>query len=149
MDTPQEDKDLDAIRHYKGSVGQFKQMFDDLAGGKDTNAYGSPAYQGFDNVHPTRGEGKSPHWNSDHEFGAPTQKEEEDKQNENHIPSFELFESKISDDAAKAIDKAITKIDSNMSYEDFALAVGKILRDDYGKHNFEPFMKVLHKDLGM
>ena len=36
-----------------------------------------------------------------------------------------------------------------MSYKDFALAIGKILRDDYGKHNFEPFMKVLHKDLGM
>jgi len=90
MDTPQEDKDLDAIRHYKGSVGQFKQMFDDLAGGKDTNAYGSPAYQGFDNVHPTRGASKSPQWNKSHEFGAPTQKEEE--QNENHIPSFELFE---------------------------------------------------------
>ena len=36
-----------------------------------------------------------------------------------------------------------------MSYKDFALAVGKILRDEYGQHNFKPFMKVLHKDLGL
>jgi len=149
MDTPQEDKDQDAIRHYKGSVGQFKQMFDDLAGGKDTNAYSSPAYQGFDDVHPTRGEGKSPHWNKDHKFGAPTQKEEEEKQNENRIPSFELFESKESDALAIQIDKAITKIDDSMSYTDFALAVSKILKDEYGTHNYKPFMKVLHKDLGL
>lgn len=147
MKSPQEDEDLDAIRHYKGTVGQFKQMFDDLAGGKDTNAYNSPAYQGFD-VHPTRGANKSPHWDKKHQFGAPTQKEEE-KQNENHIPSFELFESKESDALAIQIDKAIEKIDDSMSYADFALAVGKILKDEYGTHNYKPFMKVLHKDLGL
>jgi len=41
------------------------------------------------------------------------------------------------------------KIDDSMSYEDFALAVGQILRDEYGQHNFKRFMQVLHKDLGM
>jgi hypothetical protein len=136
MDT-QEDKDQDSIRHFKGSVGQFKQMFDDLAG-TDTNAYDSPAYQGFD-VHPTRGEVKSPHWEG----------EEGETQNENHIPSFELFESKESDDLAKQINKAIIKIDDSLSYKDLALAVSKILKDDYGKHNFKAFMEVLHKDLGI
>jgi hypothetical protein len=137
MDTPQEDKDQDSIRHFKGSVGQFKQMFDDLAG-EDTNANNSPAYQGFE-VHPTRGETKSPHWEGD----------EGETQNENRIPSFDLFESKESDELAKQIDKAIIKIDDSMSYKDLALAVSKILKDDYGKHNFKAFMEVLHKDLGI
>jgi len=137
MDTPQEDKDQDSIRHFKGSVSQFKQMFDDLAG-EDTNAYKTPAYQGFD-VHPTRGETDSPHWEG----------KEGETQNENHIPSFDLFESKESDELAKQIDKAIIKIDDSMSYKDLALAVSKILKDDYGKHNFKAFMEVLHKDLGI
>jgi len=66
----QETKDENAIRHYKGSVAQFKQMFDDLAGGQNTNAYDTPEYQGYDGVHPVRGEVKSPHW---------------EEANENHI----------------------------------------------------------------
>lgn len=60
-----------------------------------------------------------------------------------------LSESKKSDKLAKEIDKAIVKIDDSMSYEDFALAVGKILKDEYGSHNFGPFMEILHKDLGI
>ena len=31
METPQEDKDANAIRHYKGTIKQFKDMFDDLS----------------------------------------------------------------------------------------------------------------------
>jgi len=140
METPQEDKDENAIRHYKGTLKQFKDMFDDLAGGEDTNAYNSPVRQGFD-IHPTRGDSKSPHWEEGHE--------DEKTQNENHVPKFNIFESKKSEALAKAMDKAMIKIDDSMSYEDFALAVGQILRDDYGQHNFKPFMKVLHTDLGM
>jgi hypothetical protein len=60
-----------------------------------------------------------------------------------------LNESKKSDSLAKEIEKAMSKIDDSMSYEDFALAVGKILKEEYGSHNFGPFMKVLHKDLGI
>jgi len=60
-----------------------------------------------------------------------------------------INESKKSEKLAAEIDKAMMKIDESMSYEDFALAVGQILRDDYGQHNFKPFMKVLHKDLGI
>ena len=85
METPQEDKDESAIRHYKGTVKQFKDLFDDLAGGKNTNAYDSPVRQGF-NVHPTRGDVRSPHWEDKYD--------DEKTQNENHIPSFEKF-SKI------------------------------------------------------
>ena len=60
-----------------------------------------------------------------------------------------VTESKESDQLAKEIDKAIIKINDSMSYEDFALAVSKILKDEYGTHNFGPFMEVLHKDLGI
>nr|QPI16255.1 MAG: hypothetical protein NIOZUU157_00138 [Virus NIOZ-UU157] len=141
METPQEDKDINAIRHYKGTIKQFKDMFDDLAGGKDTNAYDSPVRQGFD-VHPTRDPGViSPHWEEGHE--------DEKTQNENHISKFDIFESKKSEALAKEMDKAMIKIDDSMSYEDFALAVGQILRDEYGQHTYKGFMKVLHKDIGM
>ena len=137
----QSKKDQNTIRHFKGTVGQFKQMFDDLADGKDTNAYNSPVRQGY-GVFPTRDKNtKSPHWNDDHE--------DEETQNENHISKFDIFESRESDALAKVINKGISKIDDSMSYKDFALAVGKILRDEYGQHNFKPFMKVLHKDLGL
>lgn len=60
-----------------------------------------------------------------------------------------INESKDSDALAKGINKAITKIDDSMSYKDFALAVSKVLKDEYGQHNFGPFMEVLHKDLGI
>ena len=65
------------------------------------------------------------------------------------IDSLEVNESKKSEELAKSIDKAMIKIDDSMSYKDFALAVGQILRDEYGQHNFMPFMEVLHKDLGI
>jgi hypothetical protein len=71
------------------------------------------------------------------------------KANKNHITNFNLFESKKSEALAKSMNKAMIKIDDSMSYEDFALAVGQILRDEYGEWNFKPFMKVLHKDIGM
>ena len=58
-----------------------------------------------------------------------------------------LRESKESDALAKAIDKAMIKIDDSMSYTDFALAVAKILKDEYGSHNYEPFIKVLKENL--
>ena len=60
-----------------------------------------------------------------------------------------LNESKKSEQLAKEINKAINKIDDSMSYGDFALAVGEILRDEYGRHNFKPFMEVLKNDLGI
>jgi hypothetical protein len=47
------------------------------------------------------------------------------------------------------IKQAIEKVDPNMSYVDFAVAVANVIKDDYGNHNIEPFMKVLHKELGL
>jgi hypothetical protein len=60
-----------------------------------------------------------------------------------------LSESKSSDKLASEINKSMIKIDDSMSYTDFATAVAKILVDEYGEHNYEPFMKVLHNELGL
>jgi hypothetical protein len=61
MENNQEREDLNKIRHFKGSVADFKNFWDEMAG-KDTNSYGTPEYQGFNDVHPTRGESESEHW---------------------------------------------------------------------------------------
>ena len=55
----------------------------------------------------------------------------------------------------KLIDVLLENVDlssavpEDTSYKDFAKAVAKMLREDYGEHNFEPFMEVLHAELGM
>jgi len=59
-----------------------------------------------------------------------------------------LLES-VADQAAKAIDAAIESVDESLSYKDFAIAVAKILKNEYGAHNFDKFMEVLHAELGM
>lgn len=48
-----------------------------------------------------------------------------------------------------AINNAMVEIDDSMSYKDFAEAVASILINEYGTHNFSPFMEVLHARLGM
>ena len=53
------------------------------------------------------------------------------------------------DQTATVISKAIETVDENLSYKDFALAVAKILKDEYGSQNFNPFMEVLHSELGI
>jgi protein tyrosine/serine phosphatase len=67
------------------------------------------------------------------------------------IENFNRFvnESKESNKLAKEIEKSIMKIDDNMSYRDFAQAVGEILRDQYGSHNYLPFINELKKELGI
>ena len=61
MENNQEREDLSKIRHYKGTVKDFKNYWDEMAG-TETNAFGTQEYQGFNDVHPTRGEGDSEHW---------------------------------------------------------------------------------------
>ena len=51
--------------------------------------------------------------------------------------------------AAKAMNDAIETVDEDLSYEDFALAVAAILKDEYGSHNFSKFMEILHAELGI
>jgi hypothetical protein len=45
----------------------------------------------------------------------------------------------------KHIQTGMEKIDDSMSYKDFAAAIAKILQDDYGDHNYGPFIDELKK----
>jgi hypothetical protein len=58
-----------------------------------------------------------------------------------------IKETNQSDKLASEINRAINRIDDSMSYVDLAQAVAKILKDEYGSHNYEPFMKELRKAL--
>ena len=60
----------------------------------------------------------------------------------------DLVENKAAE-TTKAINDAIASVDDSLPYKDFALAVAAILKDEYGSHNFDPFMKILHAELGM
>lgn len=61
MENNQEREDLSKIRHYKGTVKDFKNYWDEMAG-QDTNATGTPAYQDFNGVHPAGEPRQSEHW---------------------------------------------------------------------------------------
>lgn len=54
-----------------------------------------------------------------------------------------------SDILAGEINKAMIGIDESMGVQDFAMAIGKILKEQYGEHNYQQFMGVLHKILGV
>jgi hypothetical protein len=60
-----------------------------------------------------------------------------------------LNESAKSDKLAPLFVQAIEKVDESLSYIDLAAAVAKILNEEYGTHNIKPFMKELHKQLGL
>jgi hypothetical protein len=47
---------------------------------------------------------------------------------------------------AKAINNVLPE---NLGYKEFAKAVAKVLKDEYGSQNFKSFMNVLHDELGM
>ena len=57
------------------------------------------------------------------------------------------FEKATNPKLAKLIDNAITSIDPNMSYVDFAKGVAQVLRDEYNQMNQNDFIRVLRKEL--
>ncbi len=65
-----------------------------------------------------------------------------------YLAEANLLES-TADLAASAINGAIDSVDKNLSYIDFALAVAKILKEEYGSQNFGPFIKILQAELSM
>ena len=60
-----------------------------------------------------------------------------------------LQESQLGDKLALGINKVIDDIDPNLNYKDFASAVATVIKNEYGTHNIEPFMKELHSHLGL
>ena len=71
------------------------------------------------------------------------------KEKMKNLQNFNEFmgESATSDKLSKEILKSIEKIDDSMSYEDFAKAVAYILIEEYGSHNFQPFITILNREL--
>jgi hypothetical protein len=52
----------------------------------------------------------------------------------------------LESELVKALNQAIP---DNTGYKEFAQAVAAVLKDEYGSQNFNPFMDVLHAELGM
>jgi hypothetical protein len=59
--TQGQSEELERIRHYVGTLDDFKSFWDQQAG-DDTNAFETPSRQGYGKVHPTRDQVSSPHW---------------------------------------------------------------------------------------
>jgi len=57
-----------------------------------------------------------------------------------------LSEAGLQESLAQQINQVLPE---NLGYKEFAKAVAEILKDEYGSHNFDPFMDVLHAELGM
>ena len=59
-----------------------------------------------------------------------------------------ITESTNYKEVAQEINNSILKIDENLDVENFALAVGEILKEEYGSHNYKTFKKTLNEVLG-
>ena len=57
-----------------------------------------------------------------------------------------LTEAGLQESLAQQINQVLPE---NLGYKEFAQAVADILKDEYGSQNFNPFMDVLHAELGM
>jgi 8-oxo-dGTP pyrophosphatase MutT (NUDIX family) len=66
---------------------------------------------------------------------------------EGNLNENDLKESTKSDKLSELIMNSINEIDENLSYKDLALAVSKILKDEYGSHNYQPFLDELKSNL--
>ena len=61
----------------------------------------------------------------------------------------EYYPQLTENEVARGINQALIDVDESLSYKDFAIGVAAVLKDEYGSHNFNPFMKILHAELGM
>ena len=57
-----------------------------------------------------------------------------------------LNEAGLQESLAQKINQVLPE---NLGYKELAQAIATILKDEYGSHNFGPFMKVLHAELGI
>ena len=57
-----------------------------------------------------------------------------------------LREAGLQESLAQQINQVLPE---NLGYKEFAQAVAAILKDEYGSHNFDPFKKDLHAELGI
>jgi hypothetical protein len=64
-----------------------------------------------------------------------------------YIKEAGLEDNVKSTQLADLILKSIIKVDDSLSYEDLAKSIAIILKNEYGVHNFEPFMDELKRNL--
>lgn len=60
----------------------------------------------------------------------------------------QIGESIESDALTPMIQQAISTVDESLGYKDFAIAVANVIKDSYGQHLINPFIKVLTASLG-
>ena len=78
----------------------------------------------------------------------PVGKEDDDINNDGKVDKTDKYLLKRRQAVSKNINENITiSIPEDTSYVDFAIEVAKILKEDYGKDNFKPFIDTLIKEL--
>ena len=78
----------------------------------------------------------------------PVGKEDDDINNDGKVDKTDKYLLKRRQAVSKNINENITiSIPEDTSYVDFAIEVAKILKEDYGKYNFKPFIDTLIKEL--
>lgn len=108
--TSKQQAELERIRHYVGTLDDFKSFWDQQAG-SDTNANSTPDRQGYGGVHPTRDGVSSPHWR---------EKEKDMK----HITEAQKYDVIA---ALKDIKKYNRSAQTSEDFEDMALSIVKNL----------------------
>ena len=58
-----------------------------------------------------------------------------------------IFESVNTDKLSKDIHKVLIKHDENLSIQDFAKSIGKIIAEYYGEHNYNTFEKIVKQEI--
>jgi len=53
----------------------------------------------------------------------------------------------IKEDIYSALDQAINQVDPDLGYKELAAGVAEILRENYGKHNYQTFLQELVSQL--
>jgi hypothetical protein len=60
-----------------------------------------------------------------------------------------LNENIQSNKLSELIIQSINEVDENLSYEDLALAIADVLENNYGTHNYAPFIEALSNSLNI
>lgn len=73
--------------------------------------------------------------------------------NDTHLVTESIGES-INESESPRIDKlvellnySITRMDGELSYEELAIAVARLIKEEYGDHNIKPFLDTLTSEL--
>jgi hypothetical protein len=64
-----------------------------------------------------------------------------------YIKEAGLEDETKSTELANLILQSIDKVDENLSYRDLAKSIAIILKNEYGTHNFKPFINELEQNL--